>query len=894
MNTYSRLGLLLVGLLCLGVHVGDVLAGEVKITSVNSPFPSTVVEDQWNVRNICVSNTSDAPASVRAIYDTNSPPNMTAGQDQGQTLSKTRFFEDVTVAPHSARRFTMAIKPHGLQSAGTQMGQKKVDQLYTLEDLNGRPLGQQFNPTGELSRQQDIYIQSSMFDEGTELSYLAWWNPETPDTLPAFLERESKERVNAVVNVQAPQLPDRWYAYDLAHAVVLSNLDMTHVRPAQVDALLNWVRKGGVLVIAAGTHLPDMLQGELGQAAGVSAVSVHSVTSVRDVTDLRRGEMLLNVNTAKAADPRTPLAEATTQPADRRTVTFAKPLPMAQLLPGDATVLLTANGLPLVTDHPMGNGHVLVLALPTGALQHLPLTRLWRLPSELRVRTSPIRNDASFLVKPSPSVGESGHKSQVVARELQFTQGTQPEGARTAVQVLNEIAGRPGPVRAVPVGIMLAFAAGTIIVGGVLRLRRRGELIWVLLVPVAIAAGVAFFLMGATRTDQPHSSFVGLMTGVDDRHAVVQEVVSFYSGPGQLDKQFVSTDPQAVIEPMRLPGSGSLDLTRIRVNAPMALADVDCRPDMTFGYMMQSVVATGGIDGSLTFGPQGLTGRVTNRLGQELKDPVLYVNLSDARPKDTAAFAGTRGMMFYQNRQSYPLADLGEAQGMDIRPDEGTRLAPDAFTSRKMLSPTDHNRVSLIRQVVGLGDSVQGTDPMLVGYVEGSLLAPSDQKANGWRIVAWPVKLQAPAAGTKVLIPSPFVRLAFLGATGYDKGHFVSQASGGPVTIMVRLPRVIKTLDNPVVHLKLDMQASAFDVNVSGIKGFSPDGKNKALVPLKSFPNAAGMCQVDVPSAQDYYDPDFGFCFRMMVTPSANSDREQGPQWQIVSIDVSIEGTTRD
>ena len=894
MNTYSRFGLLLVGLLCLGVHVGDVWAGDVKITSVNSPLPSTLVEDQWNVRNVCVSNTSDAPASVRAIYDTNSPPNMAAAGEQGRTLTKTRFFEDVIVAPHSARRFTMAIKPHGLESSGTQMGQKKVDQVYTLEDLNGRPMGPQFAPPGDLSRQQDIYLQSSMFDEGTDLTYLSWWNPETPDALPAGQERDRKERVNAVVNVQAGQLPDRWYAYDLAHALVLSNLDMTKIRPAQMDALLNWVRKGGVLIIASGTLLPDMLQGELGQAAGVSAVSVHSVSSVRDVTDLRRGEMLLNVDAAKHADPRKPLAEATTQPADRRTVTFNKPLPMAQLLPGDATVLFTANGLPLVTHHPMGNGHVLVLAVPTGALQYLPLTRLWRLPAELRVRTAPIRNDASFLVKPSPGVGDAGHKSLVVAREMQFTQGTQPEGARTAVQVLNEIAGRPGPVRAVPVGIMLAFAAGTLVVGGVLRLKRRGELIWVLLVPVAIAVGVAFFVMGATRTDQPHTSFVGLMTGVDDRHAVVQEVCSFYSGPGQLDKQFVSTDPQAVIEPMRLPGSGSMDLTRIRVNAPMALSDVDCRPDMTYGYVMESVVTTGGIDGSLTFGPQGLTGRVTNHLGQDLKDPVLYVNLGDARPKDAAAFAGTKGMMFYQNRQSYPLADLGEAQGMDIRPDEGSRLAPDAFTSRKMLSPTDHNRVSLIRQVVGLGDCVQGTEPMLVGYVEGSLLTPIDQKANGWRIVAWPVKLQAPAAGTKVLIPSPFVRLAFMGATGYDKGHFVTQASGGPSTIMVRLPHVIKAMDNPVVHLKLDMRASAFDVSVSGVKGFSPDGKNKALVLLNSFPNASGMCQVDVPNAQDFYDPDFGFCFRMMVKPSANSDREQGPQWQIVSIDVSIEGTTRD
>ena len=64
-----------------------------------------------------------------------------------------------------------------------------------------------------------------------------------------------------------------------------------------------------------------------------------------------------------------------------------------------------------------------------------------------------------------------------------------------------------------------------------LRLRRRGELLWLVLAPGAIAVAAVLYVAGLSQTTPKRLSFVGLVTGLGDGRTRVQEVYRYYSGP---------------------------------------------------------------------------------------------------------------------------------------------------------------------------------------------------------------------------------------------------------------------------------------------------------------------------------------------------------------------------
>jgi len=460
--------------------------------------------------------------------------------------------------------------------------------------------------------------------------------------------------------------------------------------------------------------------------------------------------------------------------------------------------------------------------------------------------------------------------------------------------VLNETAGRPGPVRAVPVGVLLGVTAGVVVIGVALWFKRRGELLWLVLLPVAIIAGGVIYGIGLARTDPPRTTFVGLMTAAGDGHAIVQELAYYYSGPADDPVDHMgSDDAQSVVIPISGAGSGSLDMTHIRASAPMGLVGLIPQPNQRYGYYMQSVIRAEGLSGYLTFGPDGVQGRVKNHLGAALKDPVLYVNLNTARTRGDGTLQGITGAVSHLTRQAFRMEDLPADAERTVTADAQTRLqSADAFTTRTTLTPSEQNRVALLRQVVGLGDTVHSGDPLVVGYVETSALIPDSHQPKGWRVVAWPVKLQAPPPGTKVLIPSAFTRVSMTGI-GYTHGKFAQVSAAGNGTFIIRPPRVIGELDNAVVHIRLDMEALSYDVTVAGVTGFSAGSPGENGPPLRIFKNATGLCEVSVPDAQAYYHPELGYVFRLIVRPAAAGGGDD-PQWQIRSLEVSLEGITRE
>jgi len=884
MNTHVRLAVM--AGVCLGLTglvVGVAWADDVTLTGVRSAIPATMVEDHWNLRYVTVTNDGDDSADVRVRLDTASAPLNFAskpvpdGDQPSRALGKTRFILEGQVGPRSVRQFVMTVRPHAPDVVGMQMDMPSTDEIFILEDSAGKFLGQM--PLRVLSRPASFFLHSGTSDEGMDLSYLAWWDRDNPEFLPS--PDDEKERKNGVVSTQMADLPSRTYAYGIAQMVVISGMDMQRCRPAQWEALLNWVRSGGTVVLAGNSLLPEMLQGELGELAGVTASGLHCVGELRDVTDVRRNEMIVAAAPENSSHVK-PLQAAMTLPVADRTIALVdSPLPMVQLLPDTARVLYTANGLPLMTHRAVGNGHVITLAVPTAALKSGPLPRMWVSILELRDTVAPIRNDGLFLRDDT--------------RQSVFNAMQPPPlpGGRTADVVLNETAGRPGPVRAVPVSLLLSVAAGAVVLGGLLRLRRRGELLWLILLPVAVISGIALYAVGLARTDPPRTTFVGLMTAGGDRHAIVQELALFYSGPADVPvDRFGPDDAQGMVIPVSGGGSGSLDLTHIRTDAPMSIVSLSPQPNQRYGYYMQAVLRAEGLTGHLTFGPTGVTGRVTNRLGTELKDPVLYVNLNTPRTRGDGMLQGVTGAVNHLTRQAFRLQDLPADAEMDVAADAQTKLqSADAFTTRMTLTPTEQNRVAMVRQVVALGDAVNGADPLVVGYVETSALIPDAHQPMGWRLVAWPIKLQAPPPGTKVLIPSAFTQVTMMNMY-YNRGEFMPVTMAGSGTFIVRPPRVIAGLDDAIARIRLDMNASSHDVTLAGVTGFSTDNLGQD-VPLRTFKNATGLCEVDVPNAGDFYTPGLGYVFRLIVAPAASGAGET-TLWQTRSLEVALEGTTRE
>ncbi len=69
----------------------------------------------------------------------------------------------------------------------------------------------------------------------------------------------------------------RWYGYSMVSILVVTDPEIARIRPCQMQALEDWVRRGGVLVLAGSKRLAEALRGEMGELAGVGSLAVHEV-----------------------------------------------------------------------------------------------------------------------------------------------------------------------------------------------------------------------------------------------------------------------------------------------------------------------------------------------------------------------------------------------------------------------------------------------------------------------------------------------------------------------------------------------------------------------------------------------------------------------------------------
>jgi hypothetical protein len=97
----------------------------------------------------------------------------------------------------------------------------------------------------------------------------------------------SAEVIVARIDAQAEQIPGRWYGFDAAHCIVIDTDDreaMQKLDGLRGQALVEWVRHGGHLVVAVGAHWQAVRDSVLGPILPAQPVGQERVPSLEALT----------------------------------------------------------------------------------------------------------------------------------------------------------------------------------------------------------------------------------------------------------------------------------------------------------------------------------------------------------------------------------------------------------------------------------------------------------------------------------------------------------------------------------------------------------------------------------------------------------------------------------
>lgn len=850
---------------------GAVIGEEsVSLRSFYGPLSLIVSPDTWAQRFVTVSNDSDSPRRVKVTF-------VTADPKRGQL----EYFTIVTVPAKSSLQTRLAVK-HGKSTDTKKVKLKskirfRTEEFVQLHDANtGRRLGdpQRRPATVKTPTATILAFSADRFEDGDTYRYLGDLRDKELGTLIEKMSCDPK------------RLCDRWFGYEIADVMILGSAEMSRMRVSQIDALLNWVRRGGLLVLTGSVQLPNMLSGPLGQAAGVSATGYHRITSLQ----------LNQIPPRKKAV---------------KTVKLSWAAPMVELCAETADVLIESDGLPLMTRKRLGSGHIFTIAVPLGALKDKSLHFIWRQVA----RAKDIR----------PAVNDDAFKSP-------------------ARSTLTSIAGRPAPERSVPVIILLSLAGLALLGGIVLRRKRRGEIVWIVLCPAAIVCGLVLWHIGLQQKDPERISYIGMLSGMDGETARTHCLFTYYSGGEAKKVTFSSGSTKNIIEDISKKSDAAISSEKTRCDEKMSLPDQTVRPRATAAFVVDGISKTQGITGKLTFNETGLSGELTNHLGFEIRNAVIYVNhrtyrLGNISAKKRTGVSVKDGDLigrveFVRQRLEKKASATWERRKprkKRTKPDKTRKkkgakqerrkkrkprpikgrnkyinLAQGEFTNTIVHSPTDRLRNALLQRIVSIPSmsSRPARRPVLIGYASQGPIDPlPEQKLHrsGWWVVVWPLELTAPKAKSKVFIPEGFVDVKFAKGKTLPVWNEISQkfnrdnSRDGEVVVLAGPPRKIFDLDKTIVRLTTEINAIGYRMTVLGIVGAK--GAAAKTEVIKKIDNPSGTETVTITNADRFRQNNGRYAFIVRVErlgkKTSAGKRKKMNMWTIENINVSLEGISR-
>lgn len=164
-----------------------------------------------------------------------------------------------------------------------------------------------------------------------------------------------------VAHLSPSEMPELWIGLEAVDAIVWDNADPDELTPRQTDALIHWVRQGGVLLLAASKSAASVKLSE--RLDGILPVDIGEITPVDNLPELRQS---LLTRPAISGDEESRLPPQRTEDAYWFDVPLPHPIPVAScVLRAGATKLL-----PVDDDEPVrvarrreGRGHVIFFAV---------------------------------------------------------------------------------------------------------------------------------------------------------------------------------------------------------------------------------------------------------------------------------------------------------------------------------------------------------------------------------------------------------------------------------------------------------------------------------------------------------------------------------------------------
>jgi hypothetical protein len=859
-------------------------------------FGAHFMPGAWMQRTVTVSNPTDSFKHVKISGVANLP-----------SRGETHFSRAIRVPPRSVRTTDIAMIG-GIpgQTLGNTAGARVQHQedyiLYNAD--NGARLARGFGMA--LKIEPDSFVVGTVRGRDLKEDDSSFLAPDVRKTRPTPFGGEV-----AFVTSSQQSLPGRWYGYSMVRMLLCMEADFGTLRPSQRQAIIDWVRRGGVLLISSPTTMRS-LPAEISTLAGVEAGETFYIEAL--AVDGVNGKSV-------KAD-------------------LGKPMPMVALMPLTAQVVLEHDNLPLLTRQSQGLGAVYTLATPVAAMQDPGLAPVWAFIRESCNRKPAISTED--FVHDDPAM-ESSSLITTVSQRASGLKGAPRQEALDLLDdmkaymapgksALSSIAGRRGPGRIVPVSILLALAALVGLAGLLLRLKRRGELLWLFLVPISIAGGFAFHFAAGLSSDRARLSYVGVITGLGDDSVRVQELYQFYSGPDGRSVTFQS--PSGVISPIGGVSSSVLSLSEIHTGAGVSLNNLQLHPNDTTGVYVDDVQGGRRFSPRLSFGGAGLAGVIDNELGFSISNAVIMTNRRTYKIGDISS--GRSNLLVRRQDMLSPVEVVNLNERASMLQSAGGRVAARApreprgepaarrnlsmiYTSGDFTGSLVHDRLDAIRSrlIGGMipfsrrtprnssptlggieGDCGADARPVLIGYAQANLadpLADDSVERQGWCAVIWPLDIVSPAPGEKVSIPSGFSRVSFEASPLYNSisEKFSVVTNDGGMRMTVSPPPGI-SLENPTIGLEVNVQARTCRVTIVGLPPASQKQAHNLRrldgVVLQTFDRPDGLVRLEIENAERFATPEGGYAIGICMERINDSNALDN---MIRSIEVDLEGTVR-
>jgi hypothetical protein len=643
-----------------------------------------------------------------------------------------------------------------------------------------------------------------------------------------------------VSHVHDQFLPPVTEGLDALDTLVIAT-DQGRTDAAGLAAIRRWLYGGGNLWVMLDRVDPAWLEMLLGDEFDCQVVDRVGLTSI----DLTSG--------------------AGSYSMDSHHADYELPVDLVRVVVDDSSVVVRANGWPAAVRRQCGEGQLLVTTLGADAWAHPRTPRDFPPPGGRQVQTNYAPNPPLFELIPELFSGRRPPLLSAAALEPR----------------LREYVGYEIPSQGVVVGVLAAFCLG--VAAGGLWLSKTGRLEWLgLLAPtLALAAGGVLAGIGsAQRGSVPPVTailqFVRPIPGTDD--------VQMTGAAGIYATSSGTAELSGVLGGRLVPDMSGMEGTTRR----MVWDDlgrwrwefVPRSPGLRTAVFATAAPSRSRVEVRSRFDERGLVGQV-------LLPPAL-------RPED--AIVATRNGRI----------------GVDINPDGTFRadtssvLTPEQFLGADLFGDEQHRRQQVLAELLA-DPATTGfpTEPTLLFWTapwdDGFQFDPASHR-TGSALVAMPLKLERPAAGTEMIIPAPMLTYREgIGPDGlnpaglFNNRRLIWEEKSSPSStwILIQVPQKLLPLAPSRARLTIRVSGPVGRLEIAGFRDGAVSDVQTWVDPVGTLTtniedphflelSANGTLALRVSGG----DPD-----RPELTSSSPDGTGTVSYWRIESLDVELQGT---